>query len=58
MKAANKLGEITWKEGISSLSKGLYKGIAGNGYLIHSLYREYRSMCIKEPHENAKISLA
>ena len=56
--AAVKIGEKTWEKGISSVSNGLYNGTAGNGYLMHSLYREFRSMCIAEQNETAKIRLA
>jgi hypothetical protein len=41
LEAAEKAGECTWKEGLLVKGNGLYRGIAGNGYLLHCLSRSW-----------------
>ena len=39
--AAEKAGELTWKEGLLKKGNGLCHGIAGNGYVMHNLSRSW-----------------
>ena len=39
--AAEKAGECTWKEGLLVKGNGLFRGISGNGYLLHCLSRSW-----------------
>ena len=47
--AARLAAELTWKEGLLPQGNGLASGIAGNGYLMHTLYRTLhrRGICDK-----------
>jgi hypothetical protein len=39
---ASKAGVVTWEQGLLLKSTGLCHGIAGNGYVLHSLYRLFK----------------
>jgi hypothetical protein len=39
IKACEMIGELIWKKGIRDNSNGLMEGTAGNGYMLHCLYR-------------------
>jgi hypothetical protein len=54
LRVAEVLGEKTWVEGIQKSGNNLYSGVAGNGYLMHSLYREYTRLAIIEEEERQK----
>ena len=41
MKAAIDAGTITWERGLIFKGNSLCHGIAGNGYLLHSIYRAF-----------------
>jgi hypothetical protein len=43
-----KAGQITWEEGLRCTGNGLYTGIAGNGYLLHTLYRTLNKLAENE----------
>ena len=44
MQAAQLAGEITWDEGILLKGSGICHGITGNGYLLHNLYRTFKTL--------------
>jgi hypothetical protein len=38
---ADKIGDFIWKEGLLKKGNGAFKGICGNAYALHCLYRTY-----------------
>ena len=48
LETAELVGERLWKEGLLLKGNSLCHGIAGNGYLLHCLYREYMRLTIDE----------
>ena len=42
--AATRAGEITWKEGLLLRGNSLCHGIAGNGYMLHTLFRTFNKL--------------
>ena len=48
LELAQKAGEITWARGILVKGGGLCHGIAGNGYLMHNLYRTFKKLSKEE----------
>jgi hypothetical protein len=46
LKALTACGEITWKQGLLLKGNNLCHGIAGNGYMLHSVYRTYDKLAI------------
>ena len=48
MKVAEECGETIWKEGLLKKGNGLCHGIAGNGYMLHSIFRHYDRLYMYE----------
>ena len=44
LKAAEHIGEITWKHGLLLKGNCLSYGVSGNAIVMHSLYRAYSKM--------------
>ena len=44
VKAAIEIGEFVWQEGLLKKGNGLCHGVAGNAYMMHSLYRKLKDM--------------
>jgi hypothetical protein len=48
------VGEVLWQRGLLVKGNGLCHGIAGNGFLLHSLYRVFDDLSrIEEDDEDA-----
>jgi hypothetical protein len=47
LSAALKAGSITWKYGLLCKGNSLCHGIAGNGYLLHCLFRTFQALALK-----------
>jgi hypothetical protein len=52
LKIADDMGTQIWEEGILLKGKGLCHGIAGNGYLLHSLARMWVKWSKEGEHKN------
>jgi hypothetical protein len=47
------VGENTWEYGLQRYNNGLFHGIAGNGYMLHTLFRAFSKLS-KETENKAK----
>ncbi len=41
LETAEKIGELTWRKGLTRDGYGIFEGITGNGYALHSLSRGF-----------------
>ena len=54
MKVAETSAVVTWKYGLLRQGSGLSQGIAGNGYLMHNIYRAYTMHAALEINDDKK----